>query len=128
MSSGGPHPRITVVSSDRSLARLVAERLRAAGDLEVDIAGPAAGVTASDADAAVVVGDGDEVEPRALTPREAEVLELLADGLANKQIAHRLGISDHTVKFHVDAIMRRLGAANRAEAVRQGIRRGVLGL
>ncbi|MCS7350073.1 response regulator transcription factor [Thermoflexus sp.] len=59
-----------------------------------------------------------------LTPREIEVLRLLADGLANKEIAARMGISEHTVKFHVSSIYRKLGAANRAEAVRLGLRRG----
>ncbi len=64
----------------------------------------------------------------ALTPREVEVLELLAEGLANKAIAGRLGISDQTVKFHVAAIMGKLGASNRTEAVRRAVRRGVISL
>ncbi len=59
-----------------------------------------------------------------LTPREIEVLQLLAQGLANKEIAARLGISEHTVKFHISSIYSKLGAANRAEAVRLGLRRG----
>jgi DNA-binding NarL/FixJ family response regulator len=59
-----------------------------------------------------------------LTDREAEVLQLLAQGLANKQIAAVLGISEHTVKFHVSAIYSKLGAASRTEAVRIGVRRG----
>jgi DNA-binding NarL/FixJ family response regulator len=59
-----------------------------------------------------------------LTDREAEVLQLLAQGLANKQIAAALGISEHTVKFHVSAIYGKLGAASRTEAVRIGVRRG----
>ena len=63
-----------------------------------------------------------------LTPREIEVLELLAEGLANKAIAARLGISDQTVKFHVAAIIAKLGAANRTEAVRRAIRRGVIAM
>jgi len=61
-----------------------------------------------------------------LTPREAEVLQLLAQGLANKQIAYELGISDHTVKFHISSIYRKLGATNRTEAVRVGIRSGLV--
>jgi len=64
------------------------------------------------------------VEP--LTPRELEVLRLLASGLANKQIADRLGISDNTVKFHVAAILGKLGAASRTEAVAIGIREGLI--
>ena len=61
-----------------------------------------------------------------LTPREQEVLQLLAQGLSNKLIAARLGISDHTVKFHVNAILGKLGAQTRAEAVAQGVRLGLL--
>jgi DNA-binding NarL/FixJ family response regulator len=61
-----------------------------------------------------------------LTPREIEVLGLLADGLANKPIAVRLGITDHTVKAHVAAILEKLGAQSRAEAVAIGIRRGLI--
>ena len=64
----------------------------------------------------------------ALTPREVEVLRLLAEGLANKEIAARLSFSTHTAKFHVESILRKLGAANRAEAVMEGIRQGLLGL
>jgi len=63
-----------------------------------------------------------------LTPREVEVLELLAEGLPNKAIAARLGISDQTVKFHVAAICGKLGAANRTDAVRRAIRRGLVSL
>lgn len=64
------------------------------------------------------------IEP--LTDRETEVLQLLAEGLANKQIAARLGISEHTVKFHGSAIYAKLGAASRTEAVRIGVRRGLI--
>ncbi len=61
-----------------------------------------------------------------LTARETEVLQLLAQGLANKQIAARLSISEHTVKFHVSSIYARLGAANRTEAVSIGARQGLI--
>jgi DNA-binding NarL/FixJ family response regulator len=64
------------------------------------------------------------VEP--LTPRELQVLRMLADGLGNKEIANRLGISDHTAKFHVTQILGKLGAASRTEAVAIGIRRGLV--
>ena len=73
------------------------------------------------------IDDGDQFE-EPLTPREIEVLELLAEGLPNKTIAARLGISDQTVKFHVAAICGKLGAANRTEAVRRAIRRGLVSL
>jgi DNA-binding NarL/FixJ family response regulator len=62
----------------------------------------------------------------ALTERELQVLQLLAQGLANKQIALALGISEHTVKFHVSGIYAKLGAASRTEAVRQGVRQGLI--
>ena len=68
----------------------------------------------------------DEELIEALTEREAEVLQLLAQGLANKQIAASLGISENTVKFHASGIFTKLGAASRTEAVRIGIRRGLV--
>lgn len=61
-----------------------------------------------------------------LTPREMEVLQLLAQGLANKQIAHELEISEHTVKFHISSIYAKLGATNRTEAVRTGFLQGLI--
>src|SRR2546426_7425212 len=63
-----------------------------------------------------------------LTPREIQVLELLAEGLPNKAIADRLHISDQTVKFHVSSISGKLGAANRTDAVRRAVRRGLITL
>jgi NarL family two-component system response regulator YdfI len=62
----------------------------------------------------------------ALTEREQEVLQLLAQGLANKQIAAQLGISAHTVKFHISSIYGKLGATNRTEAVRIGLQAGLI--
>jgi two-component system nitrate/nitrite response regulator NarL len=62
----------------------------------------------------------------ALTPRELEVLQLLAEGLANKAIAQQLAISEHTVKFHVNAIMSKLGAQSRTAAVVQATRLGLI--
>jgi DNA-binding NarL/FixJ family response regulator len=64
--------------------------------------------------------------PARLSPRELEVLGLLAEGLANRQIAAALGISDHTVKFHVASLYAKLGAGNRIEAVQAGLRQGLL--
>ena len=63
-----------------------------------------------------------------LTPREREVLHLLAAGLGNKEIAGRLAISDHTAKFHVSQILAKLNAASRAEAVSIAMRRGIVPL
>jgi DNA-binding NarL/FixJ family response regulator len=63
-----------------------------------------------------------------LTPREIEVLELLSRGLSNKSIAEALGISDHTAKFHVNAIMTKLGAETRTEAVVLAAKMGLVAL
>jgi len=64
--------------------------------------------------------------PEALTAREIEILRSLAEGLENKEIAARLGISEHTVKFHVASILGKLGVGNRTEAVMFGIRHGIV--
>lgn len=63
-----------------------------------------------------------------LTPREGQVLALLAEGLSNRGIAERLGISDQTVKFHVASVMGKLGTRNRVETVRLAVRRGLVSL
>jgi DNA-binding NarL/FixJ family response regulator len=91
----------------------------------------AAEESTADADAILVAkkqssGGHALIEP--LTAREVQVLELLAEGLPNKAIAARLGISDQTVKFHVSAIAGKLGAANRTDAVRRAVRRGLIAL
>jgi DNA-binding NarL/FixJ family response regulator len=85
-----------------------------------------------EADALLVApaaGDlADDPQVEALTPREIVVLELLAEGLSNKGIALRLGISDQTVKFHVASISGKLGAHTRTGAVRLAVRRGLITL
>ncbi len=63
-----------------------------------------------------------------ITNREREVLRLLAEGVGNKEIAWRLSITEHTVKFHVSSLMSKLNAGSRTEAVTQGIRRGYVAL
>jgi DNA-binding NarL/FixJ family response regulator len=63
-----------------------------------------------------------------LTERERQVVTLLAEGLSNKLIADRLGISDHTAKFHVNGVMAKLGAGTRTEAVVEAVRRGLVTL
>lgn len=72
--------------------------------------------------------DSEPLERGPLTERESEVLALLARGLANKQIAVSLGISEHTVKFHVSSIYQKLNVTNRTEAVREGLRGGWIAL
>ena len=110
-------PRVSVIARDPRLRALLEDRVRAGGGIVVERGSgpPDASVRALD--------DG-----VFLTARELEVITLLAEGLANKQIAAALGISPHTVKFHVESILRRLSAGNRAEAVREGIRRGLVSL
>ena len=61
-----------------------------------------------------------------LTPREIEVLAALSEGLSNKAAARRLGISPHTVKFHIESLFKKLGAASRAEAVVKGLKRQIV--
>ena len=69
-----------------------------------------------------------ELEPgdEELTPRESEVLRMLTEGLSNREIASVLGISEHTVKFHITSIFGKLGTSSRTEAVTEGIRRGLI--
>ena len=62
----------------------------------------------------------------ALSPREIEVLGMMAEGISNKEIAARMGISEHTVKFHVSSLLGKLGAVTRAELVGLAIRRGLI--
>ena len=71
-------------------------------------------------------GEESLIEP--LTAREKEVLQLMAQGQANKQIALSLGISEHTVKFHLSALYAKLGISSRTEAVREGIELGLISL
>jgi DNA-binding NarL/FixJ family response regulator len=85
--------------------------------------GPAAGAAATRARARDDV-DLDVVET--LTPREIDVLALVADGLGNRAVAQALGISEHTVKFHLASIFGKLGASSRTEAVQRGLRLGFI--
>lgn len=73
-------------------------------------------------------GPGEESVIESLTPREKEVLQLMAEGLANKQIAMRLSISEHTVKFHLSSLYGKLGVASRTEAVKRGLGLGLISL
>ena len=73
-------------------------------------------------------GSNDRSSREPLTPRETEVLNLLADGLGNREIAGRLHISEHTIKFHIRSILGKLGASTRTEAVSRGLRSGLIEL
>ncbi len=70
----------------------------------------------------------EEGPPVLLTPREMEILTAIGEGSSNKQIARRLGISTHTVKFHLEAVFAKLDASSRAEALAKGLRRGLIEL
>jgi DNA-binding NarL/FixJ family response regulator len=115
------------------------DRLRRSLTADTDVAGEAATLGAAraldlDVDGYLVAprqsldASDREVVQEPLTPRELDVLELLAEGLPNKAIADRLGISDQTVKFHVAAICGKLGASNRTDAVRRAVRRGLIAI
>jgi len=117
-----PHARIVVRARDENLRSLIIERLAGLGELSAEQDGmPPDG---SGTDAVVEAWGADP----GLTPREVQVLGLLAEGLANKEIAYQLKFSTHTAKFHVESLLKKLQAANRAEAVREGIRRGLIGV
>jgi DNA-binding CsgD family transcriptional regulator len=140
--------RVLLVGSPPDRVRLRAQLAAAAVEIAAEFSTLAA-ARASDVDHdAIVIADDDagpELGERGalrpprtssddeslwepLTPREVQVLELLAEGLPNKAIASRLDISDQTVKFHVSAICGKLGAANRTDAVRRAVRRGLITL
>jgi len=118
----------------RSAVRAVLPREASAEAIAAAVGGAAAGLIvlpasvvealASPQPAPVAATGATGVSP--LTPREIEILGMLAEGLGNKIVARRLGISDHTVKFHVGSIMSKLGAGSRTEAVTVGIRRGLI--
>ena len=114
-------------------ARAVLRRHATPPEIFAALEAAAAGLTAIGSDeldlllpVANAAGREDEPALDALSPREAEVLALMAQGLANKNIADRLHISEHTVKFHVSSILAKLGAASRTEAVTKGLKDGLL--
>jgi len=122
--------RVHLAVSDPALRARLAALLRA--DSEIVLVG-------RDGDADLVVSSGAEelangaAEPAveegtSLTPRELEVIRLMAHGLGNKSIARELGISPSTAKFHVASVLAKLGARSRAEAVSIGIRQGLVPL
>lgn len=112
---------------DRLRGRLAADRIEIAGEFPTLAAARESGL---DADGVLLAGvtPPRDVPAEPLTPREIQVLELLVEGLSNKTIAARLGISDQTVKFHVAAISGKLGAVNRTDAVRRAIRQGLVAI
>jgi len=132
---------LTEVSDVRSVARVLRIGVRAILSRESDPDNVLSAIyaaydglvllsTATAENLAAVYGDQPlEVEDEMseeITSRETDVLRMLAEGLVNKEIAARLGISEHTVKFHISSILDKLGASTRTEAVTMGIRRGLI--
>jgi len=103
-----------------------------AEELEGAIIAARAGLIALHPDALKASVEARAAEPRggaqSLTPRELEILEMMAEGMSNRTIAARLGISSQTVKFHVASILAKLGAGSRTEAVTFGVRHGLIAL
>ncbi len=138
IADGAPGPAWVLMAEDpglsgvaealRSGVRAVLPRNATAPQIVAAIEAAAAGLVVlqpGDLDGLLVNPQPASVaEP--LTPREVEVLGMLAEGHSNKSIAHRLAISEHTVKFHVTSIMGKLHAGSRTEAVTMGIRRGLI--
>ena len=124
-------PRGWAVRAIRSGARAVLPRTASADAIVAAVEAAVAGLVALPAGAlaetvASSAASGTGGPPESLTGREAQVLALLADGLVNKQIAVRLGISRHTVKTHLAALFHKLGVSTRAEAVAAGARAGLI--
>jgi two-component system, NarL family, response regulator YdfI len=116
----------------RSGVRAVLREDASAEELGAAIGAAKAGLVALHPDALHGAAAARAAERRdqtpSLTPRELEILEMLAEGISNRMIAARLGISSQTVKFHVASILAKLGAASRTEAVTFGVRQGLIAL
>lgn len=115
-SASGAEIRAAIAAADAGLASLPAHWM------------PDGAAESEAAPSRALTGDPEErlFGGESLTPREQDVLELLSLGLSNRRIAERLGISDHTVKFHVAAIYGKLGVSGRTAAVNRALRRGIL--
>ena len=123
MSEDAPTIAITIEIDDPSLADRLASLLGGVAGLRLVAPGQAANVAIVSREAQVSpTGDSE------LTPRERDVLALMAEGASNKAIARQLGISVHTAKFHVGSILDKLDATGRTDAVAHAARRGVINL
>ena len=126
--------KFSALSDLRSGGRAILPRQARPEEMVAAIQGSLAGLVVIHPDALESLVAATDVEgpsepdasDQLLTPREIEVLGMIAEGLGNKEIASKLGISDHTVKFHISSIFAKLGAANRADAVTRGIRQGLI--
>jgi DNA-binding NarL/FixJ family response regulator len=135
LAGGSMAPAVVVLADDGARLLPALRRLRAHGwavvprdaaaaELRAAVAAAAHGLAA--VPAGLTARQAGEPEP--LTAREREVLELLGQGLSNRGIAGRLGVSEHTAKFHVASVLAKLGASSRTEAVSLGLRRGLISL
>jgi DNA-binding CsgD family transcriptional regulator len=116
--------RLAIEVADPALAERITSALSEIDGLELVAPGDDPDALVVPGSEAVPEGDGDI----ALTPRELEVLALLAEGASNKLIARRLGISAHTAKYHVGSLLEKLDAVSRTDAVAHAARKGVLHL
>jgi DNA-binding NarL/FixJ family response regulator len=136
LAPDGPPPVVALAAGEpeaadalRSGARAVLFRAAGADALAAALVAAARGLSVLDpALAEGWLRPPEEAPSEGLTAREAEVLGLLAEGLSNKGIAARLGISEHTAKFHVVAILGKLGAESRAAAIVKAARLGLVAL
>jgi DNA-binding NarL/FixJ family response regulator len=139
----GPGPALIVVGGEDVVGAVAAAGHAVWGVVSPNATGPeiraaiaavAEGLLVLPADAASLVrhrardDEDDEIEVESLTAREREVLELASRGLSNRDAAAALGISEHTVKFHLASVYGKLGAGSRTEAVRRGLRRGLIAM
>jgi DNA-binding NarL/FixJ family response regulator len=140
-STDGRQPAIVLLSSEARPAwsadalrlgvRAILPRDASAGEITAAVEAAAAGLAVIDPReletlVASTAPARTSTEPVTLTARELEVLRMLAEGAANKTIAWKLDISEHTVKFHVASILTKLNASSRTEAVTIGIRKGLV--
>jgi DNA-binding NarL/FixJ family response regulator len=131
-----PSSAVLLLSDEPLNVRELRRSFRAWGVLPSDASADEIGAAVHALSQGLIVGASallfeSESEPLSegpLTERESEVLGLLSKGLANKQIAVQLGISEHTVKFHVSSIYTKLNVTNRTEAMRAGLRGGWIAL
>lgn len=121
-------PILSLGGSDESLAGLLPGDANAA-QIDAALRALAAGLTVRMAGepGAAFESLGEAAAPL-LSPRELEILAGIGEGASNKEVARRLGISPHTVKFHVESLFRKLGAVTRAEAVAKGLKRQIIDL
>ena len=124
MSETSPAIVVAIEVDDPTLADRLASLLGGVAGLRLAARGEAAAVVVSSRDRQSAV----EPSGIELTPRERDVLTLVAEGASNKTIARRLGISVHTAKFHVGSLLDKLDATGRTDAVAHAARRGVINL